>query len=87
MLNRVLAARAHATARRPEGVEAPRKVRVDIRANGRTLIMPWEVVDASRELDEASGEARESGPIRARRSGHAAATPLGREPKSGRSMP
>eukprot|EP00969_Alexandrium_andersonii_P036334 1592331-Alexandrium_andersonii.AAC.1 len=59
----------------------PPKVRVNVRADGRTPILPREVVNASRALGEAPGEARERRPVRVRRRGHAAAALLGREPQ------
>eukprot|EP00969_Alexandrium_andersonii_P206628 9128717-Alexandrium_andersonii.AAC.1 len=65
MLTCMLAARARAPARRPAGVEAPRKVRVNVRANGCALILPREVVDTPRALDEVPGEAHERNPTSA----------------------
>eukprot|EP00969_Alexandrium_andersonii_P235795 10410253-Alexandrium_andersonii.AAC.1 len=62
MLNGVLAAHAHATARRPTGVEASRKVRVNVCADGCPLILPQKVVHAPRALGEVAGEARERRP-------------------------
>eukprot|EP00969_Alexandrium_andersonii_P147045 6502657-Alexandrium_andersonii.AAC.1 len=50
MLHHALTAHAHAAACRPAGVEAPRAVRVNARADGGTLILPREAVRASRAL-------------------------------------
>eukprot|EP00969_Alexandrium_andersonii_P129440 5720192-Alexandrium_andersonii.AAC.1 len=57
MLDCVLAAHAHAIARRPVGVKASRKIRVDVRADGHAITLPRKMVNASRALDEVSGKA------------------------------
>eukprot|EP00969_Alexandrium_andersonii_P168843 7462303-Alexandrium_andersonii.AAC.1 len=61
MLNSVMAAHVHATARRPAGMEAPRKVRVNVCADGGPLVLPRKAVRAPRAL-EVAGQAHERRP-------------------------
>eukprot|EP00969_Alexandrium_andersonii_P036656 1606778-Alexandrium_andersonii.AAC.1 len=61
MLNGVLPAHAHASARRPSGSQAPGKVGVDECAEGGPLTLPRKVIDApgpNHQVADQAGEGR-----------------------------
>eukprot|EP00969_Alexandrium_andersonii_P060499 2663443-Alexandrium_andersonii.AAC.1 len=63
MLDGTHAPQAHSPARGPPGKQAPREVSIDVSAESRPIVLPWEVVDAPRAHDQVANQPDECCPV------------------------